>query len=210
MQEIQVDILNWYNKKWEQNLNKYPWRIGKKTPYEILVAELVLYRTTAKAVVDNKSYDKFLNKFPSINTINETRRKELVEIFEPVGLYNQKADRILALKEKIMKEFKGKIPDNKKDLLTLPGIKEYIANAVLTFAYDQNEVPLDGNLERIAFNVWKIKNKESLLKLYKNLAGKKPKQIYWALFDIGRFHCRKPIPICEGCPLRNYCSSKKQ
>ena len=36
------------------------------------------------------------------------------------------------------------------------------------------------------------------------------KIIYWALFDVGRFHCRKPMPICNGCPLIKYCKNRKK
>ncbi len=204
-EKIRVDIINWYNTKWEQKKNQYPWRIGKKSVYEILIAELSIYRTTAKAITDNKCYQKFLKKFPTLNEITLNRRKEIEDIFRPVGLYNQKADRILELKEKITQDFNSKIPTNKEKLLTIPGIKEYIANAILTFALDKNEVPYDNNLRRIALAVWNIKEDSDSIEVYKELAKPNPKQIYWALFDIGRFHCRKPIPNCEGCPLKKYC-----
>ncbi len=96
----------------------------------------------------------------------------------------------------------------KNNLLKVPGIGEYIVNAILTIAYDQNEVPLDNNLKRIALNVWNIKKKEDLINFYKILTETNPKIIYWALFDVGRFHCRKSIPNCKGCPLNLFCKSK--
>jgi len=205
IKEIARNILDWYQGKWNQGLNRYPWRIGKKNPYQILIAELLLQHTTAKAVSDNNSYQIFLEKFPDIFFLNRAKIQDLIKILNPLGLYNQKSERIKKLTKYILEKCEGQIPKDKNDLLKVPGIGDYIANAILTFTYDQNEVPLDNNLKRIALNVWNIKTKENLIHFYKKLAEPNPKIIYWALFDIGRFHCRKPVPICKGCPMIQYC-----
>ncbi|MHA1250991.1 MAG: endonuclease III domain-containing protein [Candidatus Helarchaeota archaeon] len=208
LNEIRNQIENWYQYKWENKLNTYPWRIGKKSPYEILIAEILLQHTTAKAVIENNSYEIFLDKFPNINKLNKASIHELRKIFLPLGLYNQKSERIKKLAAYIVKNYNGIIPNNKKQLKQIPGIGDYITNAILTFAFGQNEVPLDNNLKRIAFNVWKIKDKKDLIEIYKKLASPNPKLIYWALFDIGRYHCRKPIPKCNDCPLFKWCKNK--
>ena len=208
MKDLFNSIITWYQNKWKQGVNKYPWRLEKKSPYEILIAEILLQHTTAKAVIDNNSYETFLNKYPNIQMLSKANLEDLREIFKPLGLYNQKSERILMLTKYILEKCIGKIPNDKDILLNGPGIGEYIANAILTFAFNQNEVPLDNNLKRIALNVWNIKKKEDLINLYKKLATSNPKLIYWALFDIGRFHCRKPIPKCIGCPLIKYCKNK--
>lgn len=207
---IQKDIINWYQKKWKRESNTYPWRIGDQTPYKILVAEILLQHTTAKAINDNKSYQKFLEKYPDIYTLNEALKDDLIAIFQPLGLYNQKSERIKKLSNHIVLEFNGKIPKERDELLKVPLIGDYIANAILTFAYNKNEVPLDNNLKRIAFNVWELKERKDLINLYKKLAKPNPKIIYWALFDVGRFHCRKPMPNCKGCPMNLYCENIKE
>ena len=210
IEEIRKSIINWYNKKWKDGLNKYPWRIGKKSPYEILVAEILLQHTTAKAVTSNNSYNIFLKKFPSIKDLKKASLIDLETIFRPLGLYNQKSQRIMKLADYLEKKSYIKIPYNKKELLKFPGIGEYIANAILTFAFGFNKVPLDNNLRRIGLNVWNLKENKALLDFYKHLAEKNPKIIYWALFDIGRFHCRKPIPNCSECPLNPYCDNRTE
>lgn len=207
---IQKDIINWYQEKWKEEINIYPWRIGDKTLYKILIAEILLQHTTAKAVHDNKSYQQFLEKYPDIYKLNKGSMEDLVAIFKPLGLYNQKSERIKKLSKYIVEKFNGKIPKERDELLKVPLIGDYIANAILTFAYNKNEVPLDNNLKRIALNVWEVKDKKDLINIYKKLAEPNPKSIYWALFDIGRFHCRKPIPNCIGCPLIKYCKNRKK
>lgn len=208
IEEIRKIIINWYNKKWRDGLNKYPWRIGIKSPYEILVAEILLQHTTAKAVNSNNSYNIFLEKFPSLKELKKATIIDLETIFRPLGLYNQKSQRIMKLVDYLDKMSYVKIPKNKKELLKFPGIGEYIANAILTFAFGLNKVPLDNNLRRIGLNVWNLKEKTALLDFYKYFAEINPKKIYWALFDIGRFHCRKPIPNCYECPLNPYCDNR--
>ena len=209
LKNIQEDIINWYNQKWDQSLNRYPWRIGDRSPYEILIAEIILQHTTAKAITDNKCYTRFIERFPNIKSIKKINRKELEDIFKPIGLYNQKTERILKLRDVLVKKFDGNVPNDKFELLSLPGVGEYTANAVLTFVYNHNEVPLDNNLKRIGLTAWNIKDRKTLLEFYKKLAKINPKMIYWALFDIGRFHCRKPVPNCKGCPLNNHCKKNQ-
>jgi len=198
-------ILNWYQYNWKNGFNNYPWRFNNRTPYEILIAEILLQHTTAKALLQTKVYIKFLNKYPNFIKLKNAKKKDLIELLKPIGLYIQKSDRLIMMANYILNNFNGLIPNDKKKLLEIPGIGEYIANAILTFAYGYNEVPLDNNLKRIALNVWNIKNKKELISFYKNLAKSNPKIIYWAFFDIGRFHCRKPIPKCGGCPLKEFC-----
>ena len=206
--KLSKKILNWFHQKWNTGINKYPWRNNKTTPYQILIAEILLQHTTAKAIIDNLSYEKFINKFPDFHSLNNAKLEDIEEIFKPIGLYHQKATRLKKLANEICLKYNGKIPQNKKELLSLPGIGEYIANAVLTFAFNKNEVPLDGNLKRICKNVWNINKKPEQIQILKKLAELNPKKIYWALFDIGRFHCRKPKPLCKNCPFIDVCKNK--
>ncbi|MHA1232381.1 MAG: endonuclease III domain-containing protein [Candidatus Helarchaeota archaeon] len=208
LKELSKKILNWFYEKWKNGINKYPWRYDNTAPYEILIAEILLQHTTAKAIIDNLSFERFIKKFPDFYSIKNAKIEEIEEIFKPIGLYHQKATRLKKLANEICLKYDGKIPNNKKELLLLPGIGEYIANAVLTFAFNKNEVPLDGNLKRICKNVWNIDKKFEQKLILKKLADLNPKKIYWALFDIGRFHCRKPKPICVNCPFIEICKNK--
>lgn len=203
--KLRKEILDWYELVWEDGINQYPWRIEIKNPYEILIAEILLQHTTAKAIIENDIYKKFLKKFPSLDKINRNKKQDLINILKPIGLYNQKSERLLKLKQKIYTNYNGLIPKNKRELLEIPGIGDYIASAILTFAFNKNEVPLDNNLRRIGLNVWNLKSDNELKLIYKNLAKTNPKKIYWALFDIGWFNCRKPIPKCNNCVFRKIC-----
>lgn len=205
LENIRVRILKWYQKKWNLAENRYPWRTPDRTAYEILVAELLLQHTTAKAIIDNKCYENFLKRFPSFNRIKTANIEEIEKIFKPIGLYHQKSDRIKKLANIILEQFNGVIPTTKSELMALPGIGDYIASALMTFAFNKNEVPLDGNLKRITKIVWSLESKQEQKEFLKKLAVKSPKRVYWALFDIGRFHCRKPKPNCLGCPLGDFC-----
>lgn len=208
--KIQEKLLKWYDEIWSLGKNKYPWRFSNKSPYEILIAEILLMHTTVKAIIDNKIYDKFLKKYPNLQELNNSMIEELEELFIPIGLYKQKSKRIKKMTKILLENYSGEIPDSKNELKKIPMIGEYIGNALLTFAFNKNEVPLDGNLKRIALNVWGLKEKNQIIDFYKKLAEVVPKKIYWALFDLGRFHCRKPKPNCVKCPLIDICCLMKE
>ena len=53
------------------------------------------------------------------------------------------------LEQKIIKNFNGKLPDNFEDLISLPGIGNYTASAILAIAFNKPLIPLDGNVERV-------------------------------------------------------------
>jgi A/G-specific adenine glycosylase len=206
LKRIQVQLIKWYKRKWSTEEKTYPWRDSNRSPYEILIAEILLQHTTAKAIVDNNIYALFLKNFPSIKVIITSNRESIEKILRPIGLYVQKSYRIKKMAKQIKNFYDGKIPQAKEDLLSLSGIGDYISNAMITFAFNGNEVPLDGNLIRISQNLWEIKEKKDQLEVLKALSELNPKLIYWSLFDLGRFHCRRPKPSCDLCPIRIYCS----
>ncbi|MHA1785010.1 MAG: endonuclease III domain-containing protein [Candidatus Helarchaeota archaeon] len=206
---MQENLLTWYEDLWQSGKNQYPWRFPNKSPYEILIAEILLVHTTAKAIIDNEIYQNFLRKYPNLEKLNRAPKRDIVELLRPIGLYNQKSKRIKELCKVLLDKFEGKIPNSKEQYKDIPMIGDYIGNALLTFAFGRNEVPLDGNLKRIAYNVARLTKKKDLMDFYKKLSEKDPKKIYWALFDLGRYHCRKPKPNCDNCPLFVFCKEKK-
>ena len=73
----------------ESGLRAFPWRAGPDSPYAILVAELLLKRTTSTAA--SRLYPEFLRKYPSLWALSRADEAGLVEDFAPVGLKFQRA-----------------------------------------------------------------------------------------------------------------------
>ena len=103
------------------HLRQFPWRYPQNlTPYRMLLAELLLKRTTAVAVA--KVYESFLTEYPSLEVLSSAPQRELEMKFRPVGLYVQRAGAIVRLTEYLATTHRGMVPGNLEDLRKVPGL----------------------------------------------------------------------------------------
>ena len=145
---FQDAILRWA----DSNTRHYAWRDKRRSPYEILIAELLLKRTTAAAA--SSVYEEFLKKYPSIDALAEAKEEELADNFKSVGLYRQRAKAALKLSEHLIKYEAGTTPNSMNRLSKVPGLGSYSARAVLSFGHDKPEAVVDSNVTRILRRVF--------------------------------------------------------
>ena len=108
------------------------------------------------------------------------------------------------------------MPNNLRDLLTLPGIGNYTANAILAIAFNKPYIPLDGNIERVLKRYLYLKKDKEIQK--DNLVKKKiifgttlrSSDYAQALMELGALICKPSNPICVQCPIRKNCKSFKK
>ncbi len=111
----------------------------------------------------------------------------------------------------ILSHFNGKIPDNLKDLLSLPGVGRYTVGAILSIAFNKTAPILDGNVKRVLSRLFVVsghpkKTEEILWPLSESLIPKgSPGAFNQALMDLGSMICTPKNPNCLGCPLKNLC-----
>jgi len=143
IKKFQQKILDWY----EKNQRDLPWR--KTTdPYAIWISESMLCQTQVSRVVDY--YHKRLDLFPTIEVLANASNEEVLRAWSGLG-YNSRALRLkqaanVVLSSKLLVHSYFASYDN---LIALPWVGEYIANAVLAFAYNKDVVVVDTNIRRI-------------------------------------------------------------
>ncbi|MHA1440122.1 MAG: hypothetical protein ACTSPD_21455 [Promethearchaeota archaeon] len=196
--EISELILNWYREKGRL----FPWRDKGRKPYEILIAEMLLQRTTAQNV--KKYYLSFLHKFPNLKDIDNASLDELEIILKNLGLL--KRGKFLKEIAKKLSSNEYIIPNSKEELMKLKGIGDYISSAIVTFGYDINTPIIDSNIKRISQRLWNIKNIDNIKNTLLKITKKQFKKVYFGLLDICWYFCRAPLPKCENCPLNKKCS----
>jgi len=206
IEEIGLKLLKWY----KENKRDFPWREDNANIYEILVAEILLRKTTAKMVAD--FFPNFLKKYPNINKIKNVSKSKLEEDLKPLGLYKTRAEIFKSLAEELVEKFEGKIPDQYEDLISLNGIGKYIANAVLCFGFKKEAILVDTNINRV-FS--RILNKKYPIKILDNhplwqeievfIAIQNYISFFYAMIDFGSIICKKKIPRCSICPIIAYC-----
>ena len=201
-------ILRWY----DSNKRSFPWR-RTKNPYYILVAEILLQQTDAAKVA--KEYSSFIRTFPKPKKLATASKSNVNRFISKLGL-DYKVNRLINIAVEIDKRFNGTIPDMQDELLKLPGIGPYIANAVLASAYNKRFAVLDTNIVRILDRFFGLRSSKTrartdpmLWTAAKQLLPKKTnmcKAWNYALLDFGALVCSHYNPQCKECPCRRRCN----
>src|SRR5271157_3099422 len=123
-------LLKWY----EKNGRSFPWR-EKRDPYQILIAEIMLQRTKANQVLP--VYLDFIREFPTIESLKTATVRKVKRYFARLGLL-WRANRVKQMAQDIVERFNGRIPSDRDQLLAIPSVGDYIADAVLAFAYGKD------------------------------------------------------------------------
>lgn len=188
----------------------FPWREPGRSAYEVVVAEIMLQRTTAGAVA--RAYTAFLELYPSWPSLGQATREELWESLRPLGLWRQKADVLLQIARSV-EDAGGKVPASRPELERLKGVGPYTASAVLAVAYGQAEPLIDVNTARVLGRFFGLRpvpcvGDPRLHALARRVTvGERSLSVSWAVLDFGALVCRARGPLCQSCPLGEQCAS---
>ncbi|WP_239005510.1 A/G-specific adenine glycosylase [Gloeothece citriformis] len=196
-------------RKWgERNFRDFPWR-HTRDPYAILIAEILLQRTSARTVAP--VYLEFLRRYPTLMTLSQAREHELSDLMRPLGLRSRAAN-LKRLAITAIALYGGELPDSEEELLKLPGVGKYTARAVCANAYGHPLAVLDVNVARIlrrffGFDGTKIERRDAFLWSVAQAVALKRETDRWnlTLIDFGAEVCRATKPNCRDCPLRGKC-----
>jgi A/G-specific adenine glycosylase len=198
-------LLRWFRR----HGRNYPWR-KKKDPYRVLIAEIMLQRTKADQVMP--VYQLFLRKFPDPHTLADAAPEEIDGIFAMLGL-KWRAGKVKELAKVLVSQYNGRVPCSREELLSLPGVGEYVANAVLCFAYGMDVAVIDANVCRVIGRVFGVKPRGEARRdsRFRQIAQrlvppKEARKFNWALIDFAALICTPQNPRCDECPLQELCS----
>ena len=206
---ITKKILKWY----DLNKRSLPWRKKvslQKRQYYTLVSEFMLQQTQVVTVIPY--FNRFIKNVPNLKILSKIQNRKLIKLWEGLGYYSR-AKNLKKTAQAIIKNFKGKLPCNHEDLMLLPGIGNYTANAILAIAFNRPYVPLDGNIERVLKRYLYLKKekdiqKDSLIKK-KSIFGisSRSSDYAQALMELGALICKPINPLCNQCPISKKCKS---
>ncbi|MBA7473125.1 Adenine DNA glycosylase [subsurface metagenome] len=211
MDAIKIEEYRTKVKKWGRgNYRDFPWRRTQE-PYKVLLAEIMLHRTQAVQVA--RIYESFIRKYPDIKTLARASKSELHKGLFTLGL-KWRVNLIKDMAEMLVNKYGSKIPKDKSELLSLPGISDYIACSVRCFAWNMAEPLRDTNTVRVIGRIYNMEIKDSSRRnsRFKELAvelvdPEEPRAYNFALLDLADQVCtKKEEPKCNECPLSNICS----
>ena len=186
-----------------------PWQ-NTQDPYAIWVSEIMLQQTQVAAVI--AYYARFMARFPNIATLAQASQEEVLQHWSGLGYYSR-ARNLHNAAQTIMDEFDGQFPEDFEKIQTLSGIGRSTAAAIASFAFQQNQTILDGNVKRVLARHFLIegwtgspKIEKALWALAETLVPDQEMIAYTqGLMDLGATICTRNKPKCELCPLNVHC-----
>jgi A/G-specific adenine glycosylase len=175
---VEVTLLAWY----ASTARDLPWR-KTRDPYAILVSEVMLQQTQVDRVVPR--YERWLARWPTVEALAVAPAGDVIVEWQGLG-YNRRA---LLLHRAARQVAEDGWPD---DVTRLPGVGAYTAAALANFAFGQDVLPRDVNVERVGRRTGHA------------FTGRAAQ----ALMDLGATVCLARIPRCESCPLASACPSR--
>ncbi len=183
----------------------------KGDPFKVLIGTILSSRTRDEKT--SQALTKLFSKYKGSREIAEADLEDLKKAILPVGFYNIKAKRIKEVAQIINEQFQGKVPEDMKDLLNLPGVGRKTANCVLVYGFNKPAIPVDVHVHRI-FNrlgIIKTKEPEETERELSKILDKK----YWIRLNsivvrYGQNICLPVNPRCSCCNLKEICKYYKE
>lgn len=202
-------LLKWYYK----NKRSFSWR-ETNNEFFILIAEILLQQTNAEKV--EPIYNQIIKKYSKPSILAEANLHDLENIIQPLGL-SYRAKRLIRIAEIITKNYNDSVPKNKSELIKLPGVGEYISDAVLCYGLQKKTIPIDTNVLRLftrffglISNFSRPRNDKILIKeIKKNYYYNNIKDKNYAVLDFASKICISKKPKCRICILNNKCEYYK-
>ncbi len=200
---IRKKLLEWFENYGRHDL---PWRETSDI-YKVYLSETMLQQTQVSRVKD-EYYPKFLKRFPTLKTLGEAKIEEVLSLWSGLGYYTRARNL-----HKTAQITHGDLPTTKEELLKLPGIGEYTASAICSFALNQKIPVVDTNIKRVLqryFALTKPNEKTPWRYAEDFLNTDEPKKHNLALMDLGSMLCIPNDPKCSLCPLHANCQGKNE
>jgi A/G-specific adenine glycosylase len=206
--DLHLRVLAWY----ADHARDLPWRRPEATPWGVLVSEIMLQQTPVARVAP--VWEQWLRTWPTPADLAAVPAGEAVRAWGKLG-YPRRALRLHAAAQVLVERHGGEVPSSYADLLALPGIGDYTAAAVASFAYGHRHVVLDTNVRRVLTRV--VRGAElpapAVTRAERDVAtGLLPDDdrtaAAWAVgvMELGALVCTASRPSCGRCPLAEECA----
>ncbi|MDO5849078.1 MAG: endonuclease III [Methanobrevibacter sp.] len=177
-----------------------------KDPYRVLIRTILSQRTRDENT--DKATAELFSVYKNIYEIADAPVEEIEKLVKSAGFYRVKAGRIKEVSNILIDQFGGKVPDNMKELLTLPGVGRKTANCVLVYAFEEPAIPVDTHVHRIS-NLMGMVNTKTPEETEEELVKIVPREDWLVLNDymvqFGQTICKPNHMQCEICPVADYC-----
>lgn len=177
-------------------------------PMELLAATVLSAQCTDKRV--NMVTPALFKKYKTVADYAKAETSDVEKIVQSTGFYKNKAKNIINAAKAIMEKFKGEVPGNLEDLITLPGVGRKTANVVLGNAFGIPGIPVDTHMIRVNNRLKITKNTDPVkieFDLMPLIREKDWTDYSHLIIWHGRRRCFARKPDCPGCEIQDLCPS---
>ena len=227
-------LIDWY----EQNHRILPWR-ETDDPYKIWISEIILQQT--RVAQGMEYYHRLITRFPDIHSLADAKEDEVLLYWQGLGYYSRarnlhkaaqlmKNHEIFKLNNDNINNLRGNqlsaaLNGHSSELLSyekifaalrsMPGVGDYTAGAIASFAFDIPYPALDGNVYRVLSRLYDCEiafdttqGKKHFRQLAEDLLDReRPRLFNSAIMELGALHCVPTSPDCSTCPLNTWCKA---
>ncbi len=196
-------ILDWF----EKNKRDLPWR--NTSPWGVMISEFMLQQTPVKRVLPK--WHEWIDRWPTPADLAASKKSEAIHAWGRLG-YPRRAIRLHESAAAIADKFENQVPRSLEDLRTLPGVGEYTAAAIASFAYGESALVMDINIRRFfARSIDGIESPTpSPSQIERRLRAELIPQdgALWAAatMELGSLVCTARTPLCDQCPVKKICA----
>lgn len=177
------------------------------TPFELLVAVILSAQCTDKRV--NMITPRLFKQYPTAEIMARAEVEDIFELIRSVSYPNSKAKYLVSMAKMLVEQFGGKVPEEREQLMKLPGVGRKTANVIAAVVYHRPTMAVDTHVFRVANRIGLTTNAktplETELTLIKYIPEALiPKAHHWLILH-GRYICVARKPHCWECGLAPYC-----
>ncbi|MBR3928731.1 MAG: endonuclease III [Clostridia bacterium] len=173
-------------------------------PFETLIATMLSAQCTDKRV--NMVTETLFRDFPDAQSMLTLTQEQLEERIRECGLYRMKAKHILEACKILISQYGGRVPDTRKELMSLPGVGQKTAGVVLLAAFGDDQIPVDTHVFRVSNRIGlacaNTPDKVEIQLRDVIPEGERSKTHHLLIWH-GRRICHARNPACDNCPLNH-------
>ena len=144
---IRLRLFDW----WSRYARDLPWRFGRTTPWGVLVSEVMSQQTQMSRVVPY--WTAWMRVWPDAASLAAAPKAEVITAWGRLG-YPRRALRLQECARQVAGQYADRLPRDYDQLVALPGIGDYTASAVMSFAYGERIAVIDTNIRRVLSRVF--------------------------------------------------------
>lgn len=182
-----------------------------KKDYELLIATVLSAQCTDARV--NKVTKVLWSKY-DLKSLSNAKKSDIEKIIYSCGNYKKKSDYIINITKSLLKDYDGKVPNDREYLESLSGVGRKTVNVVLSNIYNEPLIAVDTHVDRVSKRLGLANDKDNVLQVENRLMKKIPKNLWSRMHHqlvlFGRYICKSKKPNCNECLLTSYCKYYKK